>query len=724
MHLELHRRKKHKSFSIWEMCLNKTPIYKHALILCTLLITTSCATQAPAPSIDATNTSRNSALPETQHTPQPDDNADKATPLSDQHINIERAEYYQNLAINSSDLAQIDAQLSAAENYIQAQRYLKAEQRINNLSTQDLSKEQRDRLAIINAYLSYERKDYYGALSRLNTILLDIKTTLEEAVVVKTEIQTPATLSEDLSNEEETNDIEEPTNTITPSVIRQKKLNIQQVDALLLSSFCYQQIGNQEAAINALITREGALGGAARAETTRYIWQVINLIDVSQRQSIINTSSNPLVINRLEQSLQGKVSRHNVAPQQFSQWRNEIQSTEKKQLIETGWTENSPRKVAVLLPLTSKFNKAAQAVMDGIKFENQRNTSPHRPELQFYDIGSDIARVTQFYNAALQNGADFIIGPLGTDYANQISRLTGQRAPTILLGGDSAIGGSMTRLTKSPESEGIRVAERALNDGHINAAILSSDSAYNRRVINAFSAHWLQAGGKINAVVNYDKVQYDHSAQLKQMFDIVNSESRYSRLGNTLGFKPKYSAYQRNDLDFIFMLADNQSGRIVRPQINFFSGSRIPVYSTSDLFNGIPDSINNMDLDNTLFPIMPWVYQSKDTSSYAGQLNMLFALGADAYLVAGNFNRLNQNPENALNANTGQITIKPNAEINYQPLWAKFKKGEATLLEPYHGELAPITPPNSENGINSIDKKGVYNDQTWDTGESRRKTSP
>ncbi|MBX2847106.1 MAG: penicillin-binding protein activator [Acidiferrobacterales bacterium] len=716
MHLELHSRKKHKSLSLSAVISYSAPIYKHALIFGALLITTSCATQAPAPSIEAGDANASNTAPEEQSTQQTDQNGDKATPLFDRDINIERAEYYQNLAENGSELEQINAQLSAAENYIQALRYLEAEQQIVNLSSQNLSKQQRDRLAIINDYISYERKDYYGALSRLNTILLDIKATLRQS-----EIEEAIPSDQKITA---TDNNERLTNTITPSVIRQKQLSTQQVDALLLSSFCYQQIGNWEAAIDALLTREGALVGAARAETTRYIWQVINQIELAQRQSIIATSPKPLVVNRLEQSLQGQVRSRDVAPQQFSQWRDNIETTAEKRVIETGWNPSSPRKIAVLLPLTSKFNKAAQAVMDGIKFENQRNSSPYRPELQFYDIGSDIARVPQFYNAAVQNGADFIIGPLGTDYANQISRQAGLRAPTILLGGDSSIGGSMTRLAKSPELEGIRVAERALKDGHINAAILSSDSAYNRRVVDAFSAYWLQAGGKINAVVNYDKTQYDHSAQLKQMFDIVNSESRYTRLSNTLGFKPKFSAHQRNDLDFIFMLADNQTGRIVRPQINFFSGSKIPVYSTSDLFNGIPDNINNIDLDNTLFPIMPWVYQSKDTSSYAGQLNMLFALGADAYLVAGNFSNLNQNSDNALNGNTGQISIKSNSEIHYQPLWAQFSEGEATLLTPYQGKLTPTTPLNSRNGTNTANKKGIYNDQNWDTGKSRRKTSP
>jgi len=692
--------------------------YKNAIAIASLLFTASCATQSPAPSVDATK----SKAPQVTTSPKRPSHSvpkDQATPLPERNISLERAQYYQDLANGGGIEQQIDAQLSAAENYIQAKRFEDAKQPITGLATQGLTKEQRDRLSIINAYISYSEGDNYGALSKLNTLLLETQPQRIAPSVEEQEVEVAP--SEDTDTSETIEVKADP----QPIIVRQQRLNTQQVDALLLSSFCYQKLGNYDAAISALITREGALTGQARTETTRYIWQVINFIDIGQRQLIIDSSNNPLVANRLEQSLQGQVSQQNIAPQQFRQWANNEQTASEKQLITSNWGENSARKIAVLLPLTSKFNKAAQAVMDGIKYQNEINSSEFRPELQFYDIGADQAQTIQYYNAAIQNGADFIIGPLGKGQANQIARQAGARTPTILLGGDVPVGGAITRLTMSPELEGIRVAERALKEGHLNAAILANDSRKNQRTIDAFSQHWLQAGGKINTVVRYDKSQYDHSPQLKQMFDITSSESRMKQLSDTLGFKPKFSAHQRNDLDFIFMLSDNQSGRIVRPQINFFSGSKIPVYSTSDIFNGIPDSINNIDLDNTQFPIMPWVFKSKESSAYAGQLNMLFAMGADAYIVAGNFNELKQNKDSVINANTGQLNINHNSEIAHQPLWAKFKNGDVILSEAYKGNLdLQTTPTPSLNGINTQNKKGIYNDKTWDSGESRRKVSP
>lgn len=732
MHLQLHRRKWQETIMVSKLKTltpNLGSLQKLVIVSASLLIA-SCAS---SPTLEPAVVSERSITTE-PITPNEKQSQDTVTPLLDErNISIERAQYYHDLAQSDSGQSKIDSQLSAAENYIQAKDYLNAEQRINELERNALTKEQQDRLSIINAYIAFERQDFYGALNMLEPVIESIKEQhpIEPELPEQTVKNTDQTIIP----------VEQTVDGIAPVVdefgiapkprrrTRPKMLNTQQVDALLLSSFCHQQLGDFDSAINALLIREGALVGRARSETTRYIWQVIDSISIDTRQSMIANSANPMVVNRLEQSLQGQVSQQNFAPQQFSQWQKASNNKDAQNVIDDNWNVSSPQNIAVLLPLSSKFNKAAQAVMDGIKYQNQLNTSAYKPQLQFYDIGQNAIQAPQYYNAAINAGADFVIGPLGANFADQVSNLSGLRVPTLLLGGESRIGGSTTRLALSPELEGLRAAERALEDGHLSVAILANTSVKNQRIIDAFSSHWLAHGGKINTVVNYDKAKFDHSAELKQLFDITRSESRHQSLSTTLGFKPKFSAYQRNDLDFIFMLADNDSGRIVRPQINFFSGSKIPVYSTSGIFNGIPDSINNIDLDNTRFPIMPWVFKSKDSAAYAGQLNRLFAMGADAYLVAGNFSMLRGDTQLALNANTGQISINEKSHIESKPLWAKFTNGDAVLLDASTIDLRPVDklgqPLNdSLNGINTQSTKGIYNDKTWNTRESRRTTSP
>jgi len=629
---------------------------------------------------------------------------DQATPLEQRNVNIERAEYYQRLA---NDNNQTDASLSAAEYYIQADDYVRAEQAIGELRNAPLEAVQKDRYDIVTAYIAYAQQDYQGALARLQNILRSNQVTLY-----------PDESEQYRPNSDELQPRPEP-----------EPLSTQHVDALLLSSFCYQALGDHSSAIEALLKRESALVGSARSETTRYTWQVINAIPRERREQMMQSTPSTLLRNRLEQSLDGQFGNLTQPPQQFTQWRQES-TFEQKQTMEQIWGANSPRNIAVLLPMTSKFNKASQALLDGIKYQHEQNSSPNRPQIRFYDIGENPYQAPQFYSAALQSGADLIIGPLGKDYANQVNSYGVRATPTILLGGDAPLNNGMTRLTMSPESEGLRVAERALQDGHLTAALLVPNTPTSQRTVDAFSQSWLQNGGKISKIVRYSAQQFDHSVELKQLFDINQSEYRHRQLGQVLGFRPKFSAHQRSDIDFIFMIADNKSGRIVRPQINFFSGSTIPVYSTSAVFNGIQDNINNKDLDDTRFPVMPWVLQSSDVAPYAGQLNMLFAMGSDAYRIAGQHQNLRANSNLALNGSTGQLSINAYGEVVYQPLWAEFADGEAVTAEALRLEFAAPALPRSlqrsrVRGRRSIGQptgQGSYNDSNWDSRQSRRKT--
>jgi len=339
--------------------------------------------------------------------------------LQAEELNVNRAEYYRQQSQNQNDRnGRVNSALSAAEYYIQAQDFQGAEQSVTPLYVESLNGVQADRLTVINAYVAYAKGEYQEALSVLEPLW-------------SRQTQTP-------------------------------KLTTQQVDALLLGSFSYQALNDYDSAINALITRERSLVGNTRSETTRYIWQVINSLPIDRRHNIFNSTQNLLVRNRIEQSLSSQTTSVATAPQQFEQWREEPQSVIKQTVVDA-WGPGSPRSIAVLLPITSKFNKAAQAVKDGINYQHTNNQSPYRPELRFYDIGDNPYAASQYYTAALQSGADFIIGPLGKDYANQVSAYSNndynrRQIPTLLLGGDTALNGPISRFTMSPEMEGARVA--------------------------------------------------------------------------------------------------------------------------------------------------------------------------------------------------------------------------------------------------------------------------
>jgi len=624
--------------------------------------------------------------------------------LSTQDLDLERARQYQTQAQNSIQQTQrIDATLSAAEHYIQAQEFNQAKQTIRNIEGQALSQIASDRLLVIQAYIAYSRNDLVRSLELLRP--------LWERNPVDTQ-STPSGKTDNTAKEE--------SDKLTPTAA----LSTQQVDALLLASLAYQKANDYDSALAALITRERALKGATRTETTRYIWQVINNLPQGLRQQIIQSTPNALVKNRLEQSVGSEIGQAPLKPTEFTQWRNSTLN-QSSDIIESQWTNHSPRSIAILLPRSSRFTKAAQALMDGINYQHEQNNSPYRPNLRFYDLGQTPVDTAQYYNAAIQSGADFVIGPLGKDYANQLSAFSSiGSVPTILLGGDAPLNTNTNRFATTPEIEGMQIAERAWSDGHLSAAVMSANTAMSRRAVASFRQRWLQLGGKIAAVIDYSPKQFDHSVELKQMFAVNQSNYRHSHLSRTLGFKPKFSAYQRADIDFVFMYASNTTGRLLRPQINFFSGSKIPVYAASNIYNGIQDTVNNVDLNATRFPVMPWVIASEEVAPYAGQLNRLFALGADAYQLAASYQTLRSQPGSAFNGLTGMISIAGNGSILSEPAWARFEQGQATIIDNNGIDIRPVSAPNTRGTSGKgVNRENSYNKDTWNAEESTRRRS-
>lgn len=657
---------------------------------------------------------------------------------------VSQAEYYQRQAQTQSDsVAQVEATLSSAEYFVQANEYQQAAGLVNSVRHLITTEEHLNRAIIVLAYAEYADGNYQAALTRLAP--LTRSATLQDADTDTGTLQeTP--LDEGQADPEGLEDDSQPRQReyidANKTLNKEGPLTTQQVDALLLSSFCHQALGDAENAIATLIRRESALYGAARAETTRYLWQVINTVPQSERELLAQQSLNPKVRNRVQQSLRGEIGDSVEAPQQFTQWREEPSAAAPTSVIDNQWGVDSPRSVFVLLPLSSRFNKAAQAVKAGIEREHGLNNSPYRPDLRYYDVGNNPLQIGQYYAAAVRAGADFIIGPIGKSFSNEANTSRSyfgtsgsgysSRVPLLMLGGDQPLAADSLRISMSPEMEGRRVAERAWKDGHLSAGVLLANDQESQRVLSGFNERWLSLGGKLSKTIQYSPQQYDHSVELKQLFDINQSEYRHRQLSQALGFKPKFSPYQRADIDFIFMVAKSQTGRIVRPQINFFTNSQMPVYATSALYNGIEDPINNIDLDNTLFPIMPWVIRSSNVAQYAGQLNMLHAMGMDAYRVASSISTLRGQSDTAINGNMGQLQLQSNGEIIYQPMWAKFEKGALTVDDSRGLDITPIGVEPSEDGTfnpsvgpdgrPSQPSRGSYNDNNWDSGESRRKT--
>jgi outer membrane PBP1 activator LpoA protein len=358
----------------------------------------------------------------------------------------------------------------------------------------------------------------------------------------------------------------------------------------------------------------------------------------------------------------------------------------------------SIQRIALLLPLTSPFDKAAQAVYDGFMALHQANTDPARPQVRVYDIGADPTLAPAYYDQAVRDGAQFVVGPLGREAAETLARSNRLSAPTLLLTyiEGIALPSNVYQFGLTPEDEAKQVAERAYVEGHRLAAVLLPDTSWGKRMEAAFRRNWENLGGIVLESQTYDPKQSDHSNAIKRLLNIDASERREALLAATLHTKIKFDARRRQDVDVLFMAADAQQGRLLKPQINFFHGLDLPVYSTSEVFTGKPDPINDTDLNGVVFGDMPWMLEREgriqalrqaiqgEWPNRQTQLDRLYALGVDSYGVIPQLDRLTNDFFARYNGVTGGLTIDRTGRIHRQLVWARFVKGVPELLDTFY----------------------------------------
>lgn len=356
--------------------------------------------------------------------------------------------------------------------------------------------------------------------------------------------------------------------------------------------------------------------------------------------------------------------------------------------------------IAVLLPLGSlRYKYAANAVKEGIQLMSGRDPRRSKPTIRFYDIGEELPDANRFYRKAVDDGADFVIGPLGQEAVEELTSSSDTEVPTLLLGHtdrelDDA-GTALFQFSLAPEQEAKQVAERAYLDGHRQMAVLYPETEWGSRIYIAFIEQWQRLGGVIVSQQKYMTSQSEYSEPVKQLLNVTQSEMRKSLLEATIKQTLQSRPRRRQDIDGIFMVADAKHGRLIKPQLNYHRAARLPVYATSRIFTGKQNRIQDIDLDGIIFGDMPWLLVDKgpvhELRLHQGnwpyaytQLDRLYALGMDAYAVIPYLNRIGWGGGNRYRGVTSGLTVDQSGRFQRQLTWAMFRRGIPRLIDKYY----------------------------------------
>jgi outer membrane PBP1 activator LpoA protein len=356
-------------------------------------------------------------------------------------------------------------------------------------------------------------------------------------------------------------------------------------------------------------------------------------------------------------------------------------------------TRQFPVQVALLLPLTGRQQTSAEAIRDGFIGAHfnaaDRNESP---AIRIYDVNG--LGSAEAYRRAVTDGADFIVGPLLKKSVQQLAT-AGITAPTLALNflpDSQPVPPGLYQFSLSPEDEARQAARRAIATGQFRALVLAPNNSWGRRIFTSFDTEFHGLGGQIIDYIYYNPVAPDFSTGIQKILLINESYARKERLSANLGIELEFEPRRRADIDLIFLAANANIGKLIRPQLKFHYAGGIPTYATSAIYQ--EGSRNNEDLNGIMFPDLPWIImpdgQAAEVRETLGRhwptraetRSRLYAMGFDAYhlipMLYGNLDNGNRE----LQGMTGILYMDTDGRIYRRLPWAKISRGQVVPMEP------------------------------------------
>ena len=452
-------------------------------------------------------------------------------------------------------------------------------------------------------------------------------------------------------------------------------------------------------ALQSLQTRAGLLSSEEeQADHNQQLWGVLSYMSTPELNNALNATSDPTMRGWIELARASREFRNQ--PEQLNaalrQWRGRypehpgLESTQSGQQGQT-LAGGPVRQIGLLLPLSSYHGSAAQAFYDGFSAAHDADSSSGKPQVVLYDVGGQTDLTPSYYQAAVQENADFIVGPLGKRAVDSLVQTTELEVPILLLGvpgHEFDLPTSVFQFGLQPEQEAVQVADRAYANGHRFAGVLYPLSEWGQRMLDAFQQRWESLGGILLESQIYYEEDLDHSATVREFLRIQSILSSNSS-ANKKNFTPK----PRQDLDFVFLPAKTKHARLIKPQFDYFLAHELPIYATSHVYGGREDPINDVDLEGIIFSDMPWMLDNTGTFIHLRQfvqrdwngkhspLDRLYALGMDAYALVPQLGYLRQNPVARYSGVTASLRVEPNGKVARENQWAQFRDGVPVLLD-------------------------------------------
>lgn len=347
-----------------------------------------------------------------------------------------------------------------------------------------------------------------------------------------------------------------------------------------------------------------------------------------------------------------------------------------------------PKQIALLLPLSGDLAQAANTVQDGFMdaYYKSRQTNFVEPKIRIYD--TDANKITAVYQQAIEEGADFIVGPLDKSQAQIIAKQRLVSVPTLALNyidSNKKDIDNFYQFGLSLNDEAEQIAGKAWQSGHRKAIIIAPENEWGQETADFFAQQWFARGGEIVDQLAYTPSQ-GLNESIKNLMHINRSEARKQQLSKIIHQDITFVPRSREDVDFIFLLAFPSTARQINPLLKYYYAGNIPIYAPSIIYSGTPNAIQDNDLNGIIFSEIPWILAKGTTTDSRNQHAQgnggndnpyirLYALGYDAYQLSYKLNQFVLFPDISISGETGLLDLNEQQSLTRKLAWAQFKDG-------------------------------------------------
>ena len=360
-----------------------------------------------------------------------------------------------------------------------------------------------------------------------------------------------------------------------------------------------------------------------------------------------------------------------------------------------------PENIAVLIPLSGRFKQQGQAIQYGLLdayYKEQGKQMLTSPALKFHFFDTQAQSIEQIVAQFKEQNIDFVVGPLLKNKVKEFLSLA-EKMPVLTLNrfpkqqleeGPEAEKKQIAwhyAFPLSPEEEAKQAARLIFSQQHKKPLLLAPDSAYGKRIAEAFHQQWRTLNTEEEALVEThffaDKKKL--ASFVDRILQTEKSKRRIEQMKIITDLPLKTKLRSRRDIDAIYIISKRDELLMLKAFIDVSISpfaATIPLYASSR--SHLRDQ-QNKELSKLIFSDSPFLLETENKTFKEVQQAWkkqsfsalrLFALGFDSYQLIGQLIQLQNSEEKIYNGLIGQLSLDSTNTIRARLSWAQYQQGK------------------------------------------------